>query len=223
MEQAAVRVHDALGHAGGARRVEPERRIFGARRKRRRLWCSACRGIAPAQCLPGGVAGNCQAAGAALTPRILGAEIGARARENVVDNHQARAAVGANMPVLGLRELAVERHRDGAGMHHTQPRRGKLGRIAHQQQHPVAGGDAKRAQGVRRACHLRRELRIAERLRAADQRNSRPVPGERSLTQKMLDRIHIVVIVLLLAYRSSPRILASGPLNGQIVWMPNKN
>lgn len=142
--------------------------------------------------MPGVLARDYQTAGATFVFHMLGGKIGAREREDVLDDRQARAAVGVDMAVLGFRELGVERYGDRAGMHRAQPGGGELGRVAHQQQHAVAGRDAKRAQRVRCAGDLRREFDVAERLRAADQRGARPMPLERRATEKVFYSIQTV-------------------------------
>jgi hypothetical protein len=47
------------------------------------------------------------------------------------------------------------------------------------------------------------------------------VPAKRRYAEKMLNRVQVVVV--LRACSSSPRIVASGLLEGQIVWISNKN
>jgi hypothetical protein len=71
-------------------------------------------------------------------------------------------------------------------MHRTEPGGGEIGRVAHQQQHAIAGYDAQRTQRIRRARYFDGELGIAELLLAADQRRARAMLLERRGAEKML-------------------------------------
>jgi hypothetical protein len=140
-QHAAMRVDDALGCAGGAGGIQPERGILSACRVRRGTWHRGARErSAPGQSRSCARARDHEAALASL----FGGHVGRAPRRNILDDRQARAAVGTDVPVFRLRKPGIERDRNRASVHRTQPGGGEFGRIAHQQQHAVAGRHANR-------------------------------------------------------------------------------
>ena len=132
---------------------------------------------------------------------MLAGEIRPRPGEHILDDGEGRAAVRAYVPVLGFGKPGIERDRDRAGMHGAQPRGGEFRRVAHHQQHALAGCHAQQAQRAGRARDFGRERLVAEGLFAADERDPLAVAGQGGAAQKMLDGIHG---------------------GGKIVWDPNR-
>jgi hypothetical protein len=77
-------------------------------------------------------------------------------------------------------------------VHRPQPGRRKLGRVAHQQQHALAGRDAERAQRIGGTRDIGCQLGVADRLLAADQRRAPSVPLERRATEKVFYSVQAV-------------------------------
>ena len=153
-----VDVAHALGHAGRAGRIEPERRLIRMRGCRREL-------IAFARDLLGEL----------LVPILLGAgdhdmlEIG-HAADDVLDDgierfgdeQHARAAVGEDVGVLICGQQRVERHRHDAGADRAQKHDREVDRIQHDHRHALFAADAEPTQHVGGAARLALEFAIGE-------------------------------------------------------------
>ena len=158
-------VDDALGPAGGARRVEPECRVLGVGHKRRRVRLNPRQRLAPSRNARRCATSNHDAPFARQGLNEARQSSG----KHILDDRQPSAAVGAHEAVVVLGELAVEGDRDGAAPQATEPRGGKVRRVAHQQQHAVARLDAERRESARSTFDLCREFGVGHHVCAADQ------------------------------------------------------
>ena len=148
----------ALGHAGRARRIEPERRLLGMGRHGRK-----------------GIALPCQFVGELLVAERVAAghhdmfEIRHAADdvfhdgiERFGDEQHARAAIRQHVGILIRGQQRIERHRHDAGADRAEEHAWKIHRVEHDHRHALFAADAEPAQHVGDAAALPLQLAIGE-------------------------------------------------------------
>ena len=153
-----MQVPHALGHAGRARRIQPERRLVGMGRGGRERIAFACEFVG--QFL--------------VTMRVLAGdddvfEIG-HPPDHVLDHRQqrfgneqhARAAIRQHIGVLIRGQKRIERHRHDAGADRAEKHRRKIDGVEHDHGDPLFAADAEPAQHVGDAAALLLQIAIGQ-------------------------------------------------------------
>ena len=165
---AAVRAHDALRPAGGARGVvDRDQRVLVVRRAARR----SARVTGGEQVLVR------VAWGARVVdphhPQPREVETLQRSRERRVNQQEARARVVEDVADLGRREAHVDRHHHPAGERHAEVRLEHRRRVRAEQRDAVPGREPRRDQGARQPPAAGGQLRVGVPARPVD--HGRPI------------------------------------------------
>jgi hypothetical protein len=153
-----MQVTHALGHAGRARRIEPECRLVGVGRRSRKR-------VAFARDLVGKLP---------VAMRILAGdhdmfEIGHAADDVLYDRQQrlgdeqdAGAAIGQHIGILVGGQKRIQRYRHHAGTDRAQEHDREIDRVEHHHRHPLLAADAEPAQQIAEPPRLLLQFAIGE-------------------------------------------------------------
>ena len=169
-----VRVHGALGAAGGARGIEPERRVVGAGGSAGGRRCGLHEGL-QSKAAKLDLGRPCSGASGRDTITLLhfvvARVIAARQRrqQRARHQHRLRARVLQHVGVVVGGEQRVHRHRHEAGVDRAEKAHRPVVAVVHQQQHALLAPQAQRAQAGGQAAHAVVEFAVAQRAEVVDE------------------------------------------------------
>ncbi len=153
-----MQVPDALGHAGGARRIEPERRLVGMRRRRRKRIAFARELVGEFVVAVGVVAGNDDVFEIRHPPDHVFHD-----RQQRFGNEQdARPAIRQHVGILIRGQKRIERHRHDAGADRAEEHGRKIHGIQHDHRDALFAADAEPAQHVGHPAALLLQVAVSE-------------------------------------------------------------